>query len=887
MKMNTLLATVVCCLLITVSAFAQKENNIWYFGDHAGIDFNSGTPVSLSNSAMGQAEQEGVASVSDRTTGSLLFYTDGTTVWDKTHKPMPNGSGLNGHLSSSQSAVIVPMPWDATKYYIFTADAGGKNGKGIHYSIVDMTLNGGLGNIVIATKNIPLLPGAAEKITAVSTCRGDSIWVAAHQMLNNNFCVWSVTNSGVSAVPVISGVGATLLEAGTGDDGYAGCMKFSHDGKKLAMAAYGGIAEVYDFDGATGKVSNPITLPQSAKEYGICFSPDDSRLYVSDNTPGGGTFQSSLTQYNLLAGNSIAIASSGVTIATATAGAGHTGLFATIEVGPDGKIYMARTRVQFLDVITKPNALGTACNYVFQGFSWQGGTGLSWYGLPNVKSFLFIPQINFSFNSSAKCFGDSISFQDSTAITPDFRHWDFGDPSSGAANTSSLQSPKHYYSTPGTYIVTLTLRKDCLVDSLKQTIVVPPPVVANAGQDITICRGDTVQLKATGGSTYYWTPVQGLISNQNISNPLAHPYSTTKYSVKVTNANGCSDTDTVVVTVLPPFAYTASPNPVNLGVTNVGKTKNGTITFTNTSSMNVRIRSFHFSNATFTGTIITSFPTNLSSGNSIDIHFTAVPPSEGVFTGDLCIEVDSACPATVCIPVKIEGIATCLKPNVTTIVGEKPGDITIIPIIVDPSTKFTSAKTIALTIKYNDELLRLIDLTSPVGKVSTTPPSNGEVSCTITVDSTIVTPAATLAEMHVEALLAPYAKGTIDVATSSFTLQSGEQIAGSSCPAEFTLGSDCILQNELKHSSSVSIEGIYPNPSYSKTTIVIVVKNNPYLRLEVYDTFGREVEVLIDGELSDGTHEVIINTEKYGDGIYFCRLIHNGQIATRAFNVVR
>ena len=65
-----------------------------------------------------------------------------------------------------------------------------------------------------------------------------------------------------------------------------------------------------------------------------------------------------------------------------------------------------------------------------------------------------------------------------------------------------------------------------------------------------ISEGDVVQLNASGGIAYTWGPSNSL-SNINISNPLASPVSTTIYTVTVTNANGCTDTDNVIVIVNP------------------------------------------------------------------------------------------------------------------------------------------------------------------------------------------------------------------------------------------------------------------------------------------------------------------------------------------------
>ncbi|MHC2991088.1 hypothetical protein OB13_05645 [Pontibacter sp. HJ8] len=95
------------------------------------------------------------------------------------------------------------------------------------------------------------------------------------------------------------------------------------------------------------------------------------------------------------------------------------------------------------------------------------------------------------------------------------------------------------------------------------TIVTPQ---AEAGEDVTIIQGKTVELRASGGATYVWEPAEGL-SNANVSNPVASPDVTTTYTVTVTTAEGCTDTDEVTVTVIPaisvPNAFSPNGDAVN------------------------------------------------------------------------------------------------------------------------------------------------------------------------------------------------------------------------------------------------------------------------------------------------------------------------------------
>lgn len=86
-----------------------------------------------------------------------------------------------------------------------------------------------------------------------------------------------------------------------------------------------------------------------------------------------------------------------------------------------------------------------------------------------------------------------------------------------------------------------------------------PLPVANAGVDKTICQGNSVQLSASGGAGYSWSPAAGL-NNTNINNPVASPASTTVYTVTVTDGNGCSSSDQVQVTVNAKPIPSISPN---------------------------------------------------------------------------------------------------------------------------------------------------------------------------------------------------------------------------------------------------------------------------------------------------------------------------------------
>ncbi|NDK57213.1 Ig-like domain-containing protein [Pontibacter fetidus] len=112
--------------------------------------------------------------------------------------------------------------------------------------------------------------------------------------------------------------------------------------------------------------------------------------------------------------------------------------------------------------------------------------------------------------------------------------------------------------TSGDFTVIVKAAGGCEVTASPVKVVVTPGVTASAGTDKEICAGSNVQLGASGGTTYAWSPATGL-SATNIANPVASPASTTTYTVTVSNASGCSSTDQVTVKVTASPAVTITP----------------------------------------------------------------------------------------------------------------------------------------------------------------------------------------------------------------------------------------------------------------------------------------------------------------------------------------
>lgn len=404
-KMKKILFSLALGFLIDM-AYAQQEASNWYFGENAGIHFEQdGTVTTLNTGQLNT--REGCASISDQD-GQLLFYTDGSTVFNRVHNVMANGSGLFGDASSTQSAIIVPRPNTPNIYYIFTVDnsVDGSN-FGLNYSEVDMSLFGGLG--AVTNKNVNLLPLCSEKITAVlKDCVDRSLWVVTFASFNgtspanDTFHAFEVNAMGVSTTSVTSQFPGLNI---TDQRGY---LKLSPDGTKLANANMDGVMgsglsndvlHLYDFDTQTGMVSNqqPLAITTGSNSpYGVEFSPNNRFLYVHssnnffDNSGPdlASNHLSTLTQFDLEA---VDIQASEFTIEERQLYRGG------LQLGPDGKIYRALSvtysdGLPFLGVINNPNEPGAACNYIHNAINLSPNS--STQGLPPFEQSIFNQKID-------------------------------------------------------------------------------------------------------------------------------------------------------------------------------------------------------------------------------------------------------------------------------------------------------------------------------------------------------------------------------------------------------------------------------------------------------------------------------------------------------------
>ncbi|PHR90026.1 MAG: hypothetical protein COA80_16700 [Leeuwenhoekiella sp.] len=403
-----------CILLVCSNASAQGQANNWYFGYGAGLNFSTGSPRPLTDGSL--YTLEGCASISSEN-GNLLFYTDGITVYRADHSIMPNGNGLLGDPSSTQSAIIISQPDTPGIYYIFTVDTVTQEGEvneGVNYTVVDFNQDP---EGVVTQKNVNLLAYGAEKLSAViKSCTDNSVWIVMLSSSNGNqglldtFYAYELSRNGLRTTPVRSAAGFSVEDP-------RGNLKFSPDGTQLACANSAEGLYLADFNSLTGRVSNSRRLVIDGfnyAPYGVEFSPNNRFLYChssnneSAREPASSHF-SSLIQYDTQAAD---ISASQVLLDQQNLYRG------SLQLAPDGKIYRTLSRgyqegSTYLGVIDAPNEAGTAAIYRDRAIFLD--TGISHQGLPPFNQSLFneldIIQNDLSSRQLALCDGDVYTLQ--------------------------------------------------------------------------------------------------------------------------------------------------------------------------------------------------------------------------------------------------------------------------------------------------------------------------------------------------------------------------------------------------------------------------------------------------------------------------------------------
>ena len=526
--------------LITISisnaAFTQNFNNVWIFGEHGGINFNYNPPLGIKNTPV--STDNGIDPLSSKnpyvnyassicdSSGNLLFYTDGMSVWNNANSKLPRYLS-RWPWADYCSPLIIPHQENDSLYYIFGVSSGGPFANKLQYLNINIKGNNGNGQIVYPQPSTStnyftvLKDSCAVFVAGTIHCNREDFWIITYS--KNAFYAYLVTKSGVSS---------TAIKTPTPDIGNVydqhRNMKFSGSGEKLVMPLINtNQAIVFDFDNLSGKFSNPVklSLPGNLILEDVELSPDGSKLYLGAYTPPdpqveGASELHNIYQMDLRAGSTTDIQNS-LTLITAFADIANCVrtcfiVNRTMQLAPDGKIYVSMryftspSDIMFdptLSIIAAPNEKGTNVNYIKNGLNIESKYNYIAYNY--IRSNAFAPNKNAIQFKQNSCSDVPINFSLVYNQTDSVK-WNFGDPSSGALNSSGLQTPEHLYSNPGTYVVKAIIYTKCFVDSCFDTVNVittKKVQIANNITDQVVCKNFVfnVDASALSADKYFWS----------------------------------------------------------------------------------------------------------------------------------------------------------------------------------------------------------------------------------------------------------------------------------------------------------------------------------------------------------------------------------------------
>ena len=531
-----------CILLLAFMLFrlvtAQNEANRWYFGSFCGLDFNSGVPVNTGEIIISSGN---AVSIMSDTNGSLLFCTNAIRIVNREGKIMPNGSNLIGDHHASMGTLIVQQPGSDHLYYVFTVSKEFPDNNGMFYSIVDMNLDGGLGDVT-SDKNIPLdrAWAASNKLTSVRHDNGEDVWIITRNFKTDQYYVaFLLTANGLSTEGVISPV------PWRADMNNEGSMKVSPD-KKFLAAAYREhelqnedlkqSLDIGSFNATSGEIDILYTITKNLNDwssqyqpYAVEFSPDSKLLYVTYYNEDGDKLME-LYQYDMqYVEDSLQFKESEIFIAR--------GPVQGLQLARDGKIYTTIPRHgiarEYLSVIHEPWKRGIECNFQADEV-YLGNDRKVHHYLPNM-----LLDHLYRFEWEGECAKHPIAFQPNFLPEPASIHWNFGD-----WQTSTELWPVHYYENGGEYEVYVKVTYPSgRVEETSRVITVLDAPKPDLGPDTLSCEGVEIVLNAGNDEGYYvWSTGSFGLNAFSIT-----VSDSGTYWVKVTNVLGCSLSDTIHV----------------------------------------------------------------------------------------------------------------------------------------------------------------------------------------------------------------------------------------------------------------------------------------------------------------------------------------------------
>lgn len=473
-------------ILLPSTICAQNTGSYWFFNDSLGLNFNKDSFKMIYEGVTNTKEGTSVICESD----SLVLYTDGVTVWDKTHTEIENGTDLFGDHSSIQSSIILKQ---SDSFYVLTVDASLNEkvleNKGICYSVIvyDSLIN----KFKITSKNISLGIFSNEAITAKKSASFDGYWIIFPEYNTKDIHVYKLDKTGLSfynkqSVLPFNHIGKSQV-------------KISAKGNYLSLlvTGIGGSYElcVFNFDNATGAISDYRSI-QNFVSYGMEFSPNEEFLYIQ------GYSTRSLTD-NVKAGiyqvwiDSI---KPSTTLSSVNSKLIHeTSVGSVMSVTPSSQIFLAHSDVggKALSAILKPDSLGLKCKFKPSYIYFNDRPYNS--SIPNI-CIDYILQPYFEVQNG--CIDSAITLR-LIRNRADSVTWIFGD---GYSTTNTLDSSGHVFKINGNYNVSVICYYPTYADTISKKIEILTIKKPSLGNDTLLCFSEeiTFEISDTLSTLVVW-----------------------------------------------------------------------------------------------------------------------------------------------------------------------------------------------------------------------------------------------------------------------------------------------------------------------------------------------------------------------------------------------
>jgi len=545
MKSISLLLILTYSTLLSSAQIPETNPDIyrtinWAVGDSLLINFDNS--IKISSSSVHTSEAYASFSTSS---GKLLYYSDGRNLYDSNNIVL---SVVKGDKSSVQGVIITGN--DSIISVTTTTDIGRNDGAHFY------TFKNG-----IKTMDKKILSPVCEMQGRVKHSNQRNEWLVLHKFKSDSIYTFLNTEENLFC-PSITRSSNYIGNKGSNAPGG---LLFSPSGKKLALTIYSlnefnadGIVTLFDFNNSTGQISYLTNTPILWLPLHSLFSPDESKLYVSER---GKT----LIQYDLKHLNQDSLKNSEKILWTAN------GTFSnmTLQHSLHNKVYGSIPDSLYLAEISSPNDTGFDANLDLNKIS-LNGKQLS-YGLPNFNaSYFYTPSIDFAYTED--CWEHTYSFEGRDTFDADGYKWVF---EKGAYRDSILTKHCNYtFADTGKWQVSHIAWNASRADTVSKTLTIRPKWKNNLlGRDTFYClpfdsgQGDssaradfTLTLKAPADMhCVHWNGEEpnlddalGLIVDYGHFHTDTLQVDTAgKYIVKLTNKTFCQMYDTITVSEVP------------------------------------------------------------------------------------------------------------------------------------------------------------------------------------------------------------------------------------------------------------------------------------------------------------------------------------------------